>query len=319
MATLAPSLLGVGTGLLGSVLNLFGASKAAKAAKEAAAIQAAAAARAGTAVVDTAAATNKDIISGADRASQMVGTASAEAGKTAFTQADRANALLDPYRVTGEGANDVLDKGIRPGGQFNAAPTVADIQMDPGFAARLQAGQIVRERSAAARGGATSGTALMDLEHYAQTEQSNEYEKAFQRFQQNRQNNFANVNTVASRGRDVAGTEGTNLTNAGFYAGDKSTNASMYGGDKVFSAAELTARKSDEAARINADLITQSGNAQASGVVGSASAWNRGLSGVADSVATGAGIYSTLKNPARIYPPVYGPPVVYPQPVPGRP
>lgn len=302
----------LGVSLLGSVLNMFGASKSSKAAKEAAAIQAAEAARAGKGIVDTTAATNRDIISGADRASQMVGDASAAAGKTAFAQADRANALLDPYRMAGEDANAVLTKGIAPGGQFNAQPTAADIQMDPGIRARLKLGLDQLDRSAAARGGAASGTALMGLEDYRQTTASNEYEKAFQRFQQNRQNNFANVNAIAGRGRDVAGTEGSNLITAGKYSGDKLFDASLYSGDKVFGAATTTAAASDRAAVENADLITQAANSQAAGKVASANAWNEGLRGVGSSVATGAGLYSLLKNPAR---PVFGPPVVYPQPV----
>lgn len=287
-----------GMGLLGVGASLFGASNQAKAAKEAAALQAAAAAKAGQGVMTTAEEHNRDIISSADRSSAAVSEAAARAGGDVAAATGRANAYLDPYRQSGEVGNDVLTAGLAKGGQFNAQPTAADIQMDPGFAERLKAGQVVRERSAAARGGASSGTALMDLEHYAQTEESSEFDKAFQRFQKNRENNFTFANTVAGRGFNAANIEGENLIGSGKYSGDLSVGAAKYGGDKIYDAAGQTAHNSNEAARENGEFIAQGANAQAAGKVAPASAWNTGISGAIGAGFGALGAYNLLQNPA---------------------
>lgn len=313
MATLAPALIGLGTGLLGTALNLFGGNKAAQAAKEAALLQQEGAVRAGQGVMETTAATNKDIISSADRSSQAVGTAAGEAGKTVFTQADRANALLDPYRATGDQSTNLLTKYLSDNGLLAKMPTAADIQMDPGVQARLKLGLDQLDRVGAARGGAVSGTALMGLEDYRQTTASSEYDKAFQRYRQSTGDIFNRLNEIAGRGKDVAGAEGNNLINAGRYSGDVTIDSAKYGGDKIFNANTETSRASDRAAEVNGDYITQAANAAAAGKVGSANAWQRALGGVGSSVTAGADLYALLKNPTRPMS-VYGPPVVYPQP-----
>lgn len=300
------SAISAGTGVLGGVASLFGASKQAKAAKEAAALQAAAAAKAGQGVMDTATEHNKDIISSADRSSAAVSEAAARAGADVTAAAGRSNALLDPYRQSGNDAADILQRGIADGGRFSKTPTAADIQMDPGFEARLRAGQVVRERSAAARGGAASGTALMDLEHFAQTEQSSEYDKAFQRFRDNRTDAFNSLNTVAGRGFDAAGQEGRNTMGAATYSGDKTVGAATYGGDKIFSAANATADNANAAARANGEYITGGANAEAAGKVGAATAWNQGISGALGAAGTGAGVFNLLSNPTK-YKPVANP------------
>lgn len=305
--------LGIGTGLLGGVLNLFGASKQAKAAEEAAKVQQEAAARAGQGVMDTAAEHNKDIISGADRASAAASDAAAQAAKGVYDRADGANAkldqanlMLDPYRTTGETGNTVLNNGLQAGGQFNKTPTMADIQIDPGFDFRLAQGQKTQERSAAARGGAASGTALMDLQRFSQGLASDEYAKAFQRFRDNRADTFGFANTVAGRGLDASKTEGTNLgregdnlIGAGQYGGDKLYGAATYGGDKVFNAANATADNSNRAAQENGDYITQGGNAQAAGIVGKANAEASKLTGFFNGATAGAGVYNLLSNPGK--------------------
>ncbi|MCC6475282.1 MAG: hypothetical protein IT514_16230 [Burkholderiales bacterium] len=295
-----------GSAILGGVTSLFGARKSAKAAKDAALVQQAAADKASQWVTDAAAAGNRDIVSGADRAGEAATTAATDAGTGVRTSADRANALLDPYRASGDAATAELDRGLVAGGDFNRTPTKADIEIDPGFGFRLLESQRAYDRSAAARGGAVSGTALMDLERVRQGMASEEYAKAFERFRASTGDRFGRLNTVAGRGFQAAGVEGDNLIDAEKFAGGLSYDAAKYGGDKTYDAAVTTARNTNVATTQAGEFTLQGANANASGKVGEANAWNEGLGGVADAVNSGAGIYlagknklpNLLKNPA---------------------
>lgn len=302
-----------GTGLIGGVASIFGASKQAQAAKDAAAIQSAAAAKAGQQVTDIANEGNVGIHGAADKASSDAINAARDATSrvdqataAGNTKLDQANLLLDPYKQSGDAANATLQAGLASGGQFNKIPTAADIQIDPGFAARLQAQQTVIERSAAARGGAASGTALMDLAKFGQTQEADEYSKAFDRYRESTGDAFSRLNTVAGRGFDASGQEAgnlgkesSNLIGAGTYGGDKTFNATTYGGDKEFGAATSTAANANQAAYQSGEFGVQGANAQASGKIGAANAFNQGISGALNAVGTGAGVYNLLKNPAK--------------------
>ncbi len=303
--------VGGGMQLLSGVLNLFGASKKAKAARESAQVLEEGAARAGEGVMHTAAEGNKDIVSGADRASAGASVGAGQAAQGVYDRTDQANQKLDtansffdPYRASGNQANTVLSNGLSEGGQFNHTPTAAEIQMDPGFAARLAEGNRGMERSAAARGNSISGSALMDLSRFNQTEASNEYSKAFDRFRQNRSDSFGFANTVANRGMDaskagadILGHQGDNLITAGKYGGDKIFDAAKYGGDKVFNAALATSDNSNTASRANGEYITQGANAKAGGIVGVANAEASKFSGFTDG--SGASTYNLLQNPGK--------------------
>lgn len=191
--------------------------------------------------------------------------------------------------------------------------------MDPGFQARLQAGQTVLERSAAARGGAASGTALQDLNNYAQTQASSEFNNAYNRFLQTRQQNFDFANTVAGRGAATAGTAGQNLIGGAKYAGDTSIDAAKaagslnvggaeYAGDKAYNAATTTAANTLGAAGQAADYLTQGANAQAAGTVGRANAITGAISSGVGALGSAAGIYNALKYPNR---PIAQTPVIH--------
>lgn len=308
---LAAAGIGVGTGLLGGVLNLFSAGKQAKAAEAAAKAQREAATRAGQGVMDAAAAGNRDIISGADRASAAASTAAGEAAKGVYDRTDAANnkleeakSYLDPYRTTGETGTTVINNGLQAGGQFNKNPTMADLQIDPGFQFRLSQGLSQQNRIAAANGYGGSGTAAMALERFRQGTSSEEYAKAFQRFRDNRADVFGFADKAANRGldasktgADILGREGDNLIGAGKYGGDKLFQAGVYGGDKVFDASRITADNSNTAAARNGEFITQDGNAQAAGIVGKANADASKFTGFFNGAQAGASVFNLLSNP----------------------
>lgn len=78
--------------------------------------------------------------------------------------------------------------------------TMADYQQDPGFDFRMKQGQKALERSAAARGGLRSGATLKALTQYGQDFASNEYGKAYDRFNQNQGNRFNRLSSIAGFG-----------------------------------------------------------------------------------------------------------------------
>lgn len=126
-----------------------------------------------------------------------------------------------------------------------------DFQQDPGYEFRLTEGQKAIERSAAARGGLQSGSALKAAARFGQEMGSQEYANAFSRYQTNRSNQMNPLFALMNTGIGAA----NNLTNA---AGQQGQN--------------------------QANNIYNTGNAIASGQVGSANAWGNAFGNVANSL-----------------------------------
>jgi hypothetical protein len=126
-----------------------------------------------------------------------------------------------------------------------------DFQQDPGYEFRLSEGQKAIERSAAARGGLQSGSALKAAARFGQDMGSQEYANAFSRYQTNRSNQMNPLFALMNTGIGAA----NNITNA---AGQQGQN--------------------------QANNIYNTGNAIASGQVGSANAWGNAFGNVANSL-----------------------------------
>ena len=139
--------------------------------------------------------------------------------------------LQEPWRQAGINALNKLGTGFT--GQV-------DLTQDPGYAFRLSEGQKALERSAAARGGLQSGSALKAAQRFGQDYGSQEYQNAFNRA-------LTQYNTTAG----LAG------------IGQTATNA-MTGAAGQYGAA------ANEAAQ-------NIGNARASGYVGGANALSSAL------------------------------------------
>jgi hypothetical protein len=245
--------ISAGTSLLGGIFK-------SNAAKSAAQIQAEAAQAAGKKVEDVTAATNPAILA-----------AGKVAGDQAIGAGTEANKLLNPYATAGVTAAGVLDKGIAEGGDFNKTPTIADLEIDPGYAFRAQQGEEALTRSAAAHGAVGGGGFQKDLAGFSQGLASQEYQAAFNRFEQSQQNRFANVSSVANLGRGAAGEMGTNLIGTNEFAGTQNVNAT-----------DLTSKNTIDAARTSADYLTQGANATAAGKVASSNAIWGGIGGAAN-------------------------------------
>jgi hypothetical protein len=139
--------------------------------------------------------------------------------------------------------------------------SLKDFEKDPGYDFRLQEGQKALERHAASRGGALSGAAIKAAGRFQQDYASNEFSKAYDRYNINRNTKFNFLSNVAGLGQ--------NATNATVTAGQNSAN-------------NIT------------NLIAQGGaNAAAS----RASGYNALANGITGGINAGFNVYDKLQNP----------------------
>lgn len=186
------------------------------------------------------------VIGGSIAAAGAVGGAaisSKGAKSAANTQADaaaqQAQLQYDMYQQQREDQAPWRDQGINAlnslairlgldGGKGGLLDSFSqqDFEGDPGYQWRIQQGQNGIESSAAARGGLLSGAAAKAISKYNQNFASNEYNNAYNRFNQNQANIFNRLAAVAGVGQTATnqlGQAGQNFaTNAG--------NALQYGG-----------------------------------------------------------------------------------------
>ncbi len=202
--------------------------------------------------------------------------------------------MLDPYAATGQTATNLLSAGIQPGGDFNSTFDGNNFQTDPSYQWRLQQGQKALEQSQAARGGALGGGALKAITNYGQGAASQEFQNAFARFRQDRQDRFSNLNTLAGRGADVAGTQGSNLLGASKFGADLTTRGAEFAGNADLQQGSQTAANDVNAGRAQANFITGAGEAEAGGIVGGSNALWGSISG---GVQSGVNAYTQQNLP----------------------
>lgn len=181
---------------------------------------------------------------GADAAGNAANVQAGAADRAAQLQRDqydRQNQLLAPFREAGVRALPELEAASR------YTPFSMDkFQADPGYAFRLSEGQKALERSAAARGGLISGSALKAAERYGQDMGSQEYQNAFNRYQTEQQSRLNPLQSLAGVGQtstNALGTAGQNYaTNAGEAIGQAAqARASGYvGASNAFSSGAST-------------------------------------------------------------------------------
>lgn len=155
--------------------------------------------------------------------SAVLGAASSRnAAKTQASAADRAAELQQqqyeqtradqaPFRAAGEQA---LNKLI-PLSDYTKFG-MDQFQQDPGYAFRLSEGQKALERSAAARGGLISGSALKAATRFGQDMGSQEYQNAFNRYQTERNAQLNPLQSLAGLGQsstNFVNTAGQNYAN----------------------------------------------------------------------------------------------------------
>jgi hypothetical protein len=150
---------------------------------------------------------------------------------------DKQMELQDPFRQAGlTGQNRLMELmglggnvGAEGYGKYSRDFGMQDFQQDPGYAFRLSEGQKALDRSAAARGGLISGSALKAASRYGQEMGSQEYQNAFNRYQTNRTNQLQPLGNLQAVGQSAASNQGSA---AGAY-GTAGGNAIMQGGQAV--------------------------------------------------------------------------------------
>jgi hypothetical protein len=122
---------------------------------------------------------------------------------------------------------------------------MSDFQADPGYQFRMEEGQKALERSAAAKGGLFSGSAIKDTLRFGQGLGAQEYGAAFDRFNVQNANTFNRLASISGIGQTAANQTGAAMQN---YGNNASNN------------------------------ILGAGNAQAAGYVGAANGISGGIS-----------------------------------------
>lgn len=180
-------------------------------------------------------------------------------------------ALQEPFRQAGLTTQGELLRQFGLGGDPASQGygnmlrdfTMADYEADPGYAFRLQEGLKGLDRQAAARGGMISGAALKAAQRYGQEMGSQEYQNAYNRYNQNR----------ATRYNMLTGQQavGQNATNAQTQAAG---NYGQQGGE----------------------TLMNMGNARASGYMGQANAFSNALQGAGNTLLQGQ-MFNTMFQP----------------------
>jgi hypothetical protein len=147
-----------------------------------------------------------------DRATQAQTQASKEANATQMQMYNQSREDMTPWRTAGANAlNQLTGQMSDLGRSF----TLNDFQQDPGYQFRMNQGQQALERSAAARGGLMNGGTLKSLARYGQDYASNEYQNAYNRFNNDRDRRFNQLSSIAGVGQ----TASSQLGNAAMQTG----------------------------------------------------------------------------------------------------
>jgi hypothetical protein len=144
---------------------------------------------------------------GAQRGADTQAAAMREAAALNKQMFDVQNAQQAPYREAGYSAlSDITAMKPYLTQQFGPEQFAAGI--DPGYAFRLQQGNLANLNLANQSGGAISGNTLTGLLNYGQGAASQEFQNAFNRFQTGRGNIFNNLASIASLGQTSLGQTG---------------------------------------------------------------------------------------------------------------
>jgi len=204
-------------------------------------------------------------VAGAVAVSGVVGSQAAK--DAANTQADASNRAMalsnEQYQQTRQDQMPFLEAGKTALNKLIPLATnytpfdYSAMTADPGYGFRLSEGQKALERSAAARGGLISGSALKAATRFGQDMGSQEYTNAFNRYQTERN---AQLNPLQS----LAGVGQTTATNLGTMGAQ---NAATMGNYATSGAAASAAGRVGEANALTGGLGTYLNYSQGNNLV----------------------------------------------------
>lgn len=141
-------------------------------------------------------------------------------------------ARMNPFVQAGQGALSQLAAGTKAGGQFVTPFSQTQFQADPSYQWRLQQGQKALQASAAAKGLLMSGQGAIDIANYGQNAASQEYQAAYNRYNDTQNQIFNRLTTLAGNSQNAAaglGAQGTQVSsNMANTAMTGAQNASNY-------------------------------------------------------------------------------------------
>jgi hypothetical protein len=172
---------------------------------------------------------------------------------------------LQPYREGGVTAQNQLMQLLGIGGDVNAANYgkygkdfgMSDFTVDPGYAFRLSEGMKGLNAQAAARGGMISGAALKAAENYGQQAGSQEYQNAFNRYQTNRNNQIAPLQSLYAGGQAAAAGSAAQSQALGQNLGNTYTNLGSNLGQAAVAGGNAMATGGYNAANASTNAINQ--------------------------------------------------------------
>lgn len=161
-----------------------------------------------------------------------------------------------PWLAAGKSALSQLASGTAPGGDLVRSFSLSDFAADPGYNFRISEGEKGIQRAASARGGLYSGATLKALARFNQDTASGEFANGYNRFNNNQNNAFSRLASIAGLGQTA--------TNQVGQAGQ-----AAYG--------TIASAGANASNNISQNLLG-AGNARASGYVGGANAIGNGIS-----------------------------------------
>lgn len=277
--------------------SIFGAVKSSKAATKGANAQVQATEDASKMVTEAANGVNPQLIESARQGAEGV----SNAGETAAgavnnaaqygigrvdNAATAANGYLDPYAQAGQSSLASLNGLAEERFQF-------DPNSDPGAQHVMRNAMRAIERSAAARGGLSTGGTLVRLQNRAGELGDMQVQQAFSRFNADRASRAGIYGNLATMGLSAGNQAGQNLTQAGEFgaqmgyqgerdAGMFRTRASEFAGDMNFQGAVRRGANTMQGAEYTADTLAGIGEARGGAHLGRANAWNQVLGGSAN-------------------------------------
>lgn len=168
-------------------------------------------------------------------------------------------------------------------------------QADPGYAFRLEEGQKALERSAAARGGLISGSALKDASRFGQGLASQEFQNAFARAQTERANVLNPLLALYGTGAETAGALSGAAGGMGSSIGGYLAQSGQAQAAGLTGAGQAGAQGVLGAGAAGSQGLLNAAQARTSGYLGSMNALSGGLN-------TGVNLYQQQQLLNRLYP-----------------
>lgn len=263
------------------VTSIIGGVQGASAAHHAAEYLQQANAEAGKTVTDAVQQVNPDILATADQAGKDVTGAATTAGQGVTSSAADFLKLLAPYLSGGSQAMDSLTASMAPGGSLTQPFTASMMsQYSPAYQFQLQQGLQGADRAAAAAGVTGSGGTMKALNRYTQDYAGTAFKNANDIYQQQQQQQFNRLQTLAGMGQTAATTGGQAGLTAAQYAGTAGLNAAEYAGTADINARNLVSSNTLTGANYLANTKINAGQAHAQGDLAAASSWNNMLGGI---------------------------------------